>query len=83
MPTLPFRVGEKMRDPLSLYLCDILTIPVNLAGLPAISIPCGFSDGLPIGMQIIGKPLDEDTVFRVAYTFECNTDYHKKRPMEI
>ena len=80
MPTPPFKIGEKIEDPLSLYLCDILTVPINLAGLPAISIPCGFTDDLPIGMQIIGKHLDKSIILRVAYTFERNTDFHKQKP---
>ncbi|MNL79544.1 Glutamyl-tRNA(Gln) amidotransferase subunit A [compost metagenome] len=63
-----------------MYLNDILTIPVNLAGVPAISIPCGQSGGLPVGLQIIGKALDESTVLRAAYAFEQNTAYHKLRP---
>ncbi|MEM3041414.1 MAG: Asp-tRNA(Asn)/Glu-tRNA(Gln) amidotransferase subunit GatA, partial [Nitrososphaerota archaeon] len=80
MPLPPFNIGEKIEDPLTLYMCDILTVPANLAGYPAISIPCGFNEGLPIGLQIIGKPFDEVTVLRVAYTFEQNTDFHKRRP---
>ncbi|KPV63660.1 MAG: Amidase [Candidatus Bathyarchaeota archaeon BA1] len=80
MPTPPFKIREKIEDPLSLYLCDILTVPINLAGLPAISIPCGFTDNLPIGVQIIGKHLLEGTILRVAYTFERNTDFHKQKP---
>jgi aspartyl-tRNA(Asn)/glutamyl-tRNA(Gln) amidotransferase subunit A len=63
-----------------MYLNDILTIPVNLAGIPAISIPCGMADGLPVGLQIIGKPLDESTILRTAHAFEIHTDYHKQRP---
>jgi aspartyl-tRNA(Asn)/glutamyl-tRNA(Gln) amidotransferase subunit A len=64
-----------------MYLSDILTIPVNLAGIPAISIPCGLSrEGLPIGLQIMGRHFDEGTVLRVAYTFEQNTDFHLKEP---
>ncbi|MCD5390270.1 Asp-tRNA(Asn)/Glu-tRNA(Gln) amidotransferase subunit GatA [candidate division NPL-UPA2 bacterium] len=79
-PTPPFRIGEKIDDPLKMYLSDIFTISANLAGLPAISIPCGFTkDGLPIGMQLMAKPLDEETLLRVAYTFEQNTDYHLKK----
>ena len=78
-PTPAFRIGEKTADPLQMYLSDILTIPVNIAGIPGISIPCGFSrDNLPIGLQIMGKHFDEETILRVAYTFEQNTDHHLK-----
>ncbi|WP_409291256.1 Asp-tRNA(Asn)/Glu-tRNA(Gln) amidotransferase subunit GatA [Peribacillus sp. SCS-37] len=79
-PTPAFRVGEKTDDPLTMYANDILTIPVNLAGVPGISIPCGFSDGLPLGLQIIGKHFDEETVYRTAHAFEQATDFHNKRP---
>ena len=80
-PTPAFMIGEKVKDPLQMYLSDILTIPVNLAGLPGISIPCGFDkEGLPIGLQIIGKHFDEETILRVAYAFEQRTDYHLRRP---
>ncbi len=80
-PTPAFKIGEKVSDPLKMYLSDIFTIPVNLAGLPAISIPCGFSsDELPIGLQIIGKPFEEWKILQTAYTFEQNTDFHKKKP---
>ena len=64
-------------DPLSIYMLDVYTIPVNMAGLPGISVPCGFADGMPVGMQLIGKPLDEETVLRAAYTFEQANEYHK------
>jgi aspartyl-tRNA(Asn)/glutamyl-tRNA(Gln) amidotransferase subunit A len=64
-------------DPLSIYMLDVTTIPVNMAGLPGISIPCGFADGMPVGMQLIGKILDEETILRAAYTFEQATGYHK------
>ncbi|MEM2110476.1 MAG: Asp-tRNA(Asn)/Glu-tRNA(Gln) amidotransferase subunit GatA [Candidatus Bathyarchaeia archaeon] len=80
MPLPPFDVGEKIEDPLTLYMCDVLTVPANLTGCPAISIPCGFSNNLPIGLQIISKPFREDIILRVAYTFEKNTDFHKRRP---
>ncbi|MED4880908.1 Asp-tRNA(Asn)/Glu-tRNA(Gln) amidotransferase subunit GatA, partial [Geobacillus stearothermophilus] len=80
-PTPAFKIGEKTSDPLTMYANDILTIPVNLAGVPAISVPCGFVDGLPVGLQIIGKHFDESTVYRVAHAFEQATDYHKQKPV--
>ena len=82
-PTMPypaFKTGEKIADPLSLYMADVNTVPVNLAGVPSISIPCGFTGGLPVGLQIIGKHFDEASVLRAAYAFEKHTDYHLKRP---
>jgi aspartyl-tRNA(Asn)/glutamyl-tRNA(Gln) amidotransferase subunit A len=80
-PTLPFRLGEKVSDPLTMYLEDIFTVPVNLAGLPGMSIPCGFSnEGLPIGLQLIGKPWDENTLFQVASAYEGSTDWHTRSP---
>lgn len=80
-PTTAFPIGEKVDDPLTMYLNDILTIPVNLAGIPAISIPAGFhSNGLPVGLQIMGRPFAETTVFKAAYAFEQHTDHHKRRP---
>jgi aspartyl-tRNA(Asn)/glutamyl-tRNA(Gln) amidotransferase subunit A len=83
MPNPAFKIGEKIEDPLTLYLSDVNTCPINLAGVPSISVPCGFSNGLPIGLQIMGKPFDEATVLRAAYTFEQNTDYHTKRPQGV
>jgi len=77
-PTVAFKIGEKVSDPLSMYLSDIATIPVNLAGLPAISIPCGFSRGLPMGLQIMGRAFAEEIILRVAFTYEQNTEWHKK-----
>jgi aspartyl-tRNA(Asn)/glutamyl-tRNA(Gln) amidotransferase subunit A len=79
-PTTSFKLGTQVDDPLTMYLNDILTIPVSLAGVPAISIPCGFAEGLPVGLQIIGKPFDEAQVLRVAHAFEQNTEFHKQRP---
>jgi len=79
-PTPAFKLGENMDDPLTMYMNDILTIPVNLAGVPGISVPCGFSNGLPLGLQIIGKHFDESTIYRVADAFEKATDHHKQKP---
>lgn len=80
-PTPAFRVGEKTADPLQMYLSDIFTISVNLAGIPGISIPCGFTgDGLPIGLQILGRHFDEERILQVAYAYEQATEWHKRRP---
>ncbi|MEK3733485.1 MULTISPECIES: Asp-tRNA(Asn)/Glu-tRNA(Gln) amidotransferase subunit GatA [Paenibacillus] len=79
-PTTAFKLGSQVDDPLTMYLNDILTIPVSLAGVPAISVPCGFAEGLPVGMQVIGKAFDESTVLRVAHAFEQHTEHHKRRP---
>ncbi len=84
-PTMPFpafKIGEKIRDPLSMYLADICTVPINIAGVPAISIPCGFTkkDSLPIGLQIVGNFFAEPIILKVAYTFEQNTEFHKRKP---
>jgi aspartyl-tRNA(Asn)/glutamyl-tRNA(Gln) amidotransferase subunit A len=80
-PTPAFKVGEKTSDPLQMYLSDVFTVPINLAGIPGISIPCGFTAaGLPIGLQIIGKPFDEQTMLRLAYAFEQHTDHHRRKP---
>ncbi len=80
-PTTAFKLGEKTQDPLQMYLSDIYTISINLAGLPALSLPCGYDgEGMPIGLQIIGKPFDEATILRVAYHYEQSTEWHKKKP---
>ena len=79
-PTPAFKIGENVEDPLTMYANDILTIPINLAGVPAISIPCGFENGLPLGLQIIGKHFDESTIYRVAHAYEQATDFHKQTP---
>jgi len=79
-PTVPFKIGEKVDDPLMMYLSDVCTLPINIAGLPAISIPAGFADGLPIGMQIIGKPFSEETLLKIAYAYQQATEWHKRRP---
>ncbi|WP_416828880.1 Asp-tRNA(Asn)/Glu-tRNA(Gln) amidotransferase subunit GatA [Ectobacillus polymachus] len=80
-PTPAFKVGEIIDDPLTMYANDILTIPMNLAGVPGISVPCGFAaNGMPLGLQIIGKYFDEATLYRVAHTFEQATNYHEQKP---
>ena len=80
-PTTAFRIREMTEDPLRMYLSDIFTIPANLAGLPALSLPCGFDQaGLPIGMQVIGRPFDESTVLRLGHAFQQATDWHRRRP---
>jgi aspartyl-tRNA(Asn)/glutamyl-tRNA(Gln) amidotransferase subunit A len=80
-PTAAFKIGEKTGDPLQMYLSDVFTVPINIAGVCGISIPCGFtSTGLPIGLQIIGKPFDEETVLKVAYAYEQNTEHHLRKP---
>lgn len=78
--TTAFRLGEKVDDPLQMCLSDICTSPSNLAGIPGISLPCGFVDGMPVGLQLMGRYFDEGTLLRAAYTFEQNTDYHKEFP---
>lgn len=80
-PTAAFKIGEKTSDPLQMYLSDIFTISVNLAGVPAISIPCGFtSDNLPVGLQFIGKHFNEESIIKLAYAYEQSTDWHRRRP---
>lgn len=80
VPTPAFKIGEKIGDPLQMYLTDIFTVPANLAGIPGISIPCGFSEeGLPIGLQFLGRHFDEARLLQVAYAFEQHTEYHLKR----
>jgi len=79
-PTTAFAFGAHAQDPLAMYLADIATIPVNMAGLPALSLPCGFSDGLPVGIQIIGRAWDENTVMGLGHQFQLGTDYHTRVP---
>ncbi len=80
-PTAAFKIGEKIADPLKMYLSDIYTISANLAGIPAISIPCGFTKkGLPVGLQILAKAFDEEMLFRIAYAYEQNTEWHRMKP---
>jgi aspartyl-tRNA(Asn)/glutamyl-tRNA(Gln) amidotransferase subunit A len=79
-PTTAFRIGEKTEDPLQMYLTDIFTLSLNLAGLCGMAIPCGMANGLPIGLQILGDAYDEETILRVAYAYEQATDWHLRRP---
>ena len=80
-PTTAPKLGESLGDPLQMYLSDIYTVSVNLAGLPAISVPCGFDrKGMPVGAQLIGAPLMEQKVLNAAQAFQQDTDYHPKRP---
>ncbi len=79
-PTVPFKLGEKVEDPLKMYLSDVCTIPVNIAGVPAISVPAGFVDGLPVGMQLIGPAFSEELLLRCAFAYEQATEWHKHRP---
>jgi aspartyl-tRNA(Asn)/glutamyl-tRNA(Gln) amidotransferase subunit A len=79
-PTVPFKIGEKTDDPLQMYLSDVCTLPINIAGIPALSIPAGFSEGLPVGMQIIGKPFAEETIMKIGHAYQQVTDCHKHKP---
>ncbi len=79
-PTVPFQIGEKTDDPLQMYLSDVCTLPINIAGIPGLSIPAGFSEGLPVGMQIIGKPFAEETIMKIGHAFQQATDWHKRKP---
>ena len=80
-PTPAFKIGERTADPLQMYLCDVMTTPASHAGLPGISVPCGFvKNGLPVGLQLLTAPFAEETLLRVAYTFEQNTDHHLQKP---
>lgn len=80
-PDVAFKVGEKSSDPIQMYLSDIFTVSINLATVPAISVPCGFKDGLPVGLQIIGKPFDEGTIIKVADKVEKINQIHKIFPL--
>ena len=79
-PVVAFPVGEKAGDPLQMYLIDVCTLPVNIAGLPALSVPCGFSDGLPVGMQLIGPHLSEARLLQIGHAYEQATEWHRQRP---
>jgi aspartyl-tRNA(Asn)/glutamyl-tRNA(Gln) amidotransferase subunit A len=80
-PTAAFKIGEKLDNPLAMYLSDVCTISANLAGIPAISLPCGFTkNNLPIGLQLLAKPFNEEMLLRIAYTYEQNTEWHLRKP---
>lgn len=79
-PTVPFKIGERVDDPLQMYLSDVCTLPINIAGIPGLSVPAGFCDGLPVGMQILGKPFSEEVLFRIGYAYEQATGWGERRP---
>jgi aspartyl-tRNA(Asn)/glutamyl-tRNA(Gln) amidotransferase subunit A len=82
-PNTAFKLGEKVDDPLAMYLADVYTVPCNLAGLPGMSLPCGFDGGLPVGLQLLAPPLGEETLFSVAGAYQKATDWHTRRPPEL
>ena len=82
-PTAAWPLGEKFNDPIAMYLADIFTVSANLAGLPGISVPCGFAHGLPVGFQLIGKAFDEATLFKVGHFYQSITEWHKKSPWDV
>ena len=82
-PEVAFKLGEKSEDPVSMYLSDIYTVSANLVGIPGISLPCGFADGMPVGLQLLGRPLDEEGLLRVGDAFQRRTDHHERRPPEL
>jgi aspartyl-tRNA(Asn)/glutamyl-tRNA(Gln) amidotransferase subunit A len=79
-PTVPFRIGERVDDPMQMYIADVCTLPINIAGIPGVSVPAGFVDGLPVGMQILGKPFAEEALLRVAFAYEQATEWRYRRP---
>jgi aspartyl-tRNA(Asn)/glutamyl-tRNA(Gln) amidotransferase subunit A len=80
-PSVAFKLGQKVDDPLQMYLMDIFTVSLNLAGMCGMSIPCGFSDNLPVGLQLMGPALGESTILRAAYAYQQATDWHRRRPL--
>jgi len=80
-PTVAFKLGEKLQNPIQMYLSDVCTLPINIAGIPAISVPAGFAQELPVGMQIIGKPFDEATILRIAFAYEQASGKRRKPPL--
>ncbi|MEA2512154.1 MAG: aspartyl-tRNA(Asn)/glutamyl-tRNA(Gln) amidotransferase subunit, partial [Thermomicrobiales bacterium] len=79
-PTVAFPIGARTDDPYQMYLADVFTIPANMAGIPGIAVPCGFSDGLPVSLQVLGKAFDEEKVLRIAHAFEQATEWSRRRP---
>jgi aspartyl-tRNA(Asn)/glutamyl-tRNA(Gln) amidotransferase subunit A len=79
-PTAAFRLGEKTADPLQMYLADIFTVPASLAGIPGLSVPCGFAGGLPVGLQLLGRPFEEETLFRAGHAYQARTAHHRALP---
>ena len=79
-PTVAFRLGEKTDDPVKMYLSDVCTLPPNIAGLPCMSVPCGFDQGLPVGLQLIGPHLSEETLLRAAHAYQQATHWHQAEP---
>jgi aspartyl-tRNA(Asn)/glutamyl-tRNA(Gln) amidotransferase subunit A len=79
-PTVAFPIGARTDDPYAMYLADVFTIPANMAGIPGVAIPCGFSEGLPVSLQILGPAFGESTVLGVAHAYEQSTDWHRRRP---
>jgi aspartyl-tRNA(Asn)/glutamyl-tRNA(Gln) amidotransferase subunit A len=80
-PTVPFKVGEKVDDPLQMYLSDVCTLPINIAGIPALVVPAGFVDGLPVGLQILGRHFGEETLLRIGFAYEQANDWHNMKPL--
>ncbi|HBM81696.1 MAG TPA: Asp-tRNA(Asn)/Glu-tRNA(Gln) amidotransferase GatCAB subunit A, partial [Clostridiaceae bacterium] len=79
-PTVAFKIGEKINDPLSMYMSDVCTVPINIAGICALSLPCGMSSNLPVGMQLIGNYFEEEKLLKAGYAYQMNTDWHKMNP---
>jgi aspartyl-tRNA(Asn)/glutamyl-tRNA(Gln) amidotransferase subunit A len=79
-PTVAFPLNARTGDPYQMYLADIFTIPANMAGIPGVSVPCGFADGLPVGLQFLGKPFDEATMLKIAHVYERSESWHTMHP---
>jgi aspartyl-tRNA(Asn)/glutamyl-tRNA(Gln) amidotransferase subunit A len=77
---VPFKIGAKIDDPVQMYLSDVCTLPINIAGIPAISVPAGFENNLPVGMQIIAKPFAEEALLKVAFAYEQATEWYNRKP---